>query len=124
MLPAAIYVKASAHQPPNPPQAHLLVQLLLHDLLQYGKHPTLPEAVAAIHELVGAPVEAPLHPALSLHSPVQQGVEVQGLRAACQAQGSQAAVGVATVGLVAGLTTNATLIGLSGVVGDWEEGTA
>jgi hypothetical protein len=49
---------------------------------------------------------------MSAAGPVQQVAEVQGLGALCQGDCCHPAVGVTTVGFVAWLTTNATLIGL------------
>lgn len=98
--------------PPRPAHLLLLLPRLLQQRLQQRERAALPEAVAAVHQLVGAAVEAALNPALALRRPVQQAVQVQRVALARQHQRRQAAEGVTAVRLVARLATQAALVRL------------
>jgi hypothetical protein len=57
----------------------LLLLVARKQLLQQWKDAPLPEAVAAIDQLVGPAVEATLHPTLTLNCPMQQAIQIKGL---------------------------------------------
>lgn len=81
--------------------------------LQQREQASLPEAVAAVHELVGAAVEAALQRALPLDSPAREAGKVERVELPSQRKRSQAAVCVAAMCLVAWLSAKSALVCLA-----------
>mmetsp|Transcript_62178 Transcript_62178/g.181515 ORF Transcript_62178/g.181515 Transcript_62178/m.181515 type:complete len:275 (-) Transcript_62178:207-1031(-) len=90
-----------------------VLPFLAEGLMEEWEYRSLPEGVAGVHQLVGPPLKAAFQPHLPVSDPVKECMQVEGVRPAHDAQGSQPAVGIAAVSLQPLLACDAPFVRLA-----------